>query len=482
MAPRRKGRDAGILAAAGVALLISLGGVAALIVRSQAESREHLRANLGLRAAASAQLVGAYLTEQEQRQMRSGELLLAGPRPTPRRFAAIAEAFGANVAVLMNSRGAALVTAPYSRAVVGRDIGFESTAGREALEGRTTVSGVLPVPGLKGRIVAVIVPFHSSVGRRVFAAAYPVAGGELQELVDRTSTVPGHEVYLTDAAGNLIAATPHSAQGVLAGANPGLSLALQKSPSSGSLNGPGGGRTYVTAAVPGTGWRLAIEAPDAGLYQSVSGLAAIVPWLAFALLAALAGALMVLMSRVLRDRARLTELSGELADRARTDTLTGLLNRRGIEEGLVQVSSRSRRREEPLTILMIDLDRFKQVNDEHGHEAGDLVLKAFGDCMREALRSEDLYGRFGGDEFLVALTGREAAGGAAAAERLRAAARAADLSVAGLQGGIELSVGVASGLHTTAAELIRAADEDLYRDKAGRRAAAGATQPAGAPG
>jgi diguanylate cyclase (GGDEF)-like protein len=477
--PRRKGRDAGILVAACVALLISLGGVAALIVRSQDESREHLRANLGLRAAASAQLVGSYLTEQEQRQMRSGELLLAGPRQTTRRFGAIAAAFGANVAVLMDSRGTALVTAPYSRAIVGRDIGYESTAGREALEGRTTVSGVLPVPGLKGRIVAVIVPFHSSAGRRVFAAAYPVAGGELQELVDRTSTVPGHEVYLTDADGNLIAATPHSAEGVLASANPRLSLALQQSPSSGSENEPGGGRTYVTAAVPGTGWRLAIDVPDAGLYQSVSGLATIVPWLAFALLALLAGALMVLVRSMLRDRARLTELSAELADRARTDTLTGLLNRRGIEEGLVQAAGRSRRREEPLTILMIDLDRFKQVNDQLGHEAGDLVLKAFAGCMRETLRAEDLYGRFGGDEFLVALTDRDAGAGAAAAGRLRVAARAVDVSLAGLEGGIELSVGVASGLHTTAAELIRAADEDLYRDKAGRRAAA-AAQPAGA--
>ncbi len=101
--------------------------------------------------------------------------------------------------------------------------------------------------------------------------------------------------------------------------------------------------------------------------------------------------------------------------------------------------------------------------------------------MREALRTEDLYGRFGGDEFLVAISDPAEDAGAAAAARLRAAARAADLSVVGLEGGIELSVGLASGLHTTAAELIRAADENLYRDKAGRRAAAAAAQPAGAP-
>ncbi len=461
--------------------MISLGAVAALVVRSQQESREHLRANLALRAAASAQLVSTYLTQQERRQMRSGQLLLSGPRPAPRRFAAVASAFGANVAVLLDSRGDALTEAPYSRAVTGRDIGFESTVGREAIEGHTTVSGVLPVPGLKGRIVAVLVPFSSASGRRVFAAAYPVAGGELQSLVDRTSTTPGHEVYLSDGEGNLIAATPHSARGVLADANPRLSLALQRAPAAGSLTEHAEGHTYATAAVPGTHWRLAIDVPNAGLYQSISGLATVVPWVAFALLALLAGALMVLVLRVLGDRARLTELSEELADRARTDTLTGLLNRRGIDEGLVRIAGRSRRREEPLTILMIDLDRFKQVNDELGHDAGDQVLKAFADCMRDALRTEDLYGRFGGDEFIVALTGHEDGAGAAAARRLREAASAADLSAIGLEGGIELSVGVACGMHTTVAELIRAADEALYRDKAGRRAAVAAAQPAPSP-
>jgi diguanylate cyclase (GGDEF)-like protein len=478
--PRWKGRDAGILIAASVALLVSLGAVAALLVRSQQESREQLRANLSLRAAASAQLVSTYLTQQERRQMRSGQLLLSGPSPTPRRFAAISSAFGADVAVLLNSEGDALTEAPYSGAITGRDIGFESLAGREALEGRTTVSGVLPVPGLEGRIVGVLVPFHSAFGRRVFAAAYSVAGGELQALVDRTSTVPGHEVYLTDGEGNLIAATPHSDRAVLADANPQLSLALAQTAGSGSVTEHSKAHTYATAAVPGTRWRLAIDVPNAGLYQSVSGLATIVPWLAFGLLALLAGALMALVVRVMGDRARLTELSGELADRARTDTLTGLLNRRGIDEGLVRIAGRSRRREEPLTILMIDLDRFKQVNDEHGHEAGDLVLKAFADCMREALRTEDLYGRFGGDEFIVALMSHEEEAGAAAAGRLRAAASEADLSAIGLEGGIALSVGIARGTHTTVAELIRAADEDLYRDKAGRRAAA-AAQPAPTP-
>ncbi len=480
MVARWKGRGAGILIAAGAALLLSLGAVAALVVRSQQESREHLRANLALRAAASSQLVSTYLTQQERRQERSGRLLLSDAHPTPRRFAAISAAFGANTAVLLNARGAAIVSSPYSPSVVGRDIGYESRAGREALEGRTTVSGVLPVAGLTGRVVGVLVPFPSMAGRRVFAAVYPVAGGELQALVDRTSTVPGHEVYLTDRDGNLIAASPRSARGVLADANPKLSLALQAAPAAGSLHERSAARTYVTAPVPGTNWRLTIDVPDSGLYASVSGLAVIVPWLAVALLALLAVVLLVLVARVLGDRARLTELSGELADRARTDTLTGLLNRRGIEEGLVRIAGRSRRREEPLTILMVDLDRFKQVNDERGHEAGDVVLKAFADCMRESLRAEDLYGRFGGDEFMVALTDPEAQAGTAAAERLRGAAAEADLSQIGIEGGIALSVGVASGVHTTVAELIRAADEDLYRDKAGRRAAV-AAQPASTP-
>ena len=140
--PRWKGRDAGILIAASVALLVSLGAVAALVDPLPAgiarpAAREPRASRRRPRHSSSAPIS----TQQERRQMRSGELLLSGPSPPPRRFAAISSAFGANVAVLLNSNGDALTEAPYSHAITGRDIGFESLAGREAIKGHTNGLG-----------------------------------------------------------------------------------------------------------------------------------------------------------------------------------------------------------------------------------------------------------------------------------------------------------------------------------------------------
>jgi len=85
------------------------------------------------------------------------------------------------------------------------------------------------------------------------------------------------------------------------------------------------------------------------------------------------------------------------------DPLTGLFNRRHIEQKLAEEISRSERHGHPLTVILFDLNDFKQVNDTHGHTSGDTVLQAFADRLRKATRGSDVAGRFGGDEFLVVL-------------------------------------------------------------------------------
>jgi diguanylate cyclase (GGDEF)-like protein len=125
-----------------------------------------------------------------------------------------------------------------------------------------------------------------------------------------------------------------------------------------------------------------------------------------------------------------------------------------------------------MAVLMIDLDRFKQVNDRYGHEAGDRVLVAVAECMRGALRVEDVYGRIGGDEFVVVMAAADEVAGRAAAERLERRAAMVDFSGFGLPNGIPLSIGLASGVHSTPEDLMRAADVDLYRVKDARRAGA----------
>jgi diguanylate cyclase (GGDEF)-like protein len=118
----------------------------------------------------------------------------------------------------------------------------------------------------------------------------------------------------------------------------------------------------------------------------------------------------VLIKRLRRDlagqlavMANLETRAEELHGLATHDSLTGLYNRRFIEQRLAEEANRSRRYGHPFTLLLFDLNDFKQINDRHGHPAGDLVLKTFAARLRAELRISDLPARVGGDEFLVLL-------------------------------------------------------------------------------
>jgi diguanylate cyclase (GGDEF)-like protein len=143
---------------------------------------------------------------------------------------------------------------------------------------------------------------------------------------------------------------------------------------------------------------------------------------------------------------------------ARVDGLTGTLNRRELEVRLSHELARCRRHDRPCSLLIADVDYFKQVNDTHGHEAGDQVLRQVGQLFTEAVRADDVVGRFGGDEFVVVLP-------EAGAHQLRAcAARVGALAVAR---GISLSVGGATWPMDCAdpAGLLGCADRLLYEAK-----------------
>ena len=105
----------------------------------------------------------------------------------------------------------------------------------------------------------------------------------------------------------------------------------------------------------------------------------------------------------IQSLARVQSLTDEVYKLAALDQLTGLYNRRSGEQRLAEEISRAVRHERPLTILLIDLDGLKQINDRLGHAAGDLVLKSFSDRLRKAIRGSDLAVRLGGDEFMVLL-------------------------------------------------------------------------------
>jgi diguanylate cyclase (GGDEF)-like protein len=148
---------------------------------------------------------------------------------------------------------------------------------------------------------------------------------------------------------------------------------------------------------------------------------------------------------------------------AHTDGLTGLLNRRAFEELL-----RTRTDKEQFGILLVDIDHFKEVNDQYGHLAGDEVIRRVGSALRDAVRPSDPLARFGGEEFVLMLRGSDLAQAGAAAERMR---RAIEM-LAGLPGpqAITVSIGVAaSRLQDSVEDLVRRADDALYLSKRGGR-------------
>jgi diguanylate cyclase (GGDEF)-like protein len=165
------------------------------------------------------------------------------------------------------------------------------------------------------------------------------------------------------------------------------------------------------------------------------------------------------------ENARLYEEARALADR---DPLTGFYNHRYLHERFGQEAVRARRAHRPLSLLMLDLDDFKLVNDTFGHVLGDDVLRWTADLIRRTLRASDVPARYGGDEFAILLPDSGAEEAAQTAERLVAAfAETAFTTTSRLAVPIEISVGAATFPTDgrTAAELIAVADAGLYRMK-----------------
>lgn len=168
---------------------------------------------------------------------------------------------------------------------------------------------------------------------------------------------------------------------------------------------------------------------------------------------------------------RIVELEEELRIRASHDALTDTWNRGAIMQLLEQELARARREKAPTSVMMLDLDRFKSINDNYGHRAGDEVLREMVERVKRALRPYDACGRYGGEEFLVVLPKCDLESAARVAERARSAMADADVSTEGASLKVTFSVGVACTTeHGDAlAPLIEAADKALYGAKrAGR--------------
>ena len=155
---------------------------------------------------------------------------------------------------------------------------------------------------------------------------------------------------------------------------------------------------------------------------------------------------------------------------AQTDALTGIPNRRGLELSLAREVSRARRAGTQLSIAIIDLDHFKRVNDEHGHEVGDLALVHLAGIMKSGTRDSDVLARFGGEEFVVLLPESDGRGAHFVIDRMRILLERTPLIASGARVALRFSSGIAELQPGEPAEsALRRADQALYAAKhAGR--------------
>ncbi|MCP4400854.1 MAG: diguanylate cyclase [bacterium] len=175
---------------------------------------------------------------------------------------------------------------------------------------------------------------------------------------------------------------------------------------------------------------------------------------------------------IIRDSSKREQMEQELRELATTDGLTGLFNRNYFDKKLGDEYRRAARYQEPLSLLIIDIDFFKSINDRYGHQAGDAYLVILGALILEVIRDIDTAARYGGEEFVVIMPNTNSNGAKLAAERLREQAANKKVSFDGHIIKRTISIGVASlGAYSemTVDALIKTADEALYAAKEGGR-------------
>ena len=173
------------------------------------------------------------------------------------------------------------------------------------------------------------------------------------------------------------------------------------------------------------------------------------------------------MLRIRKLAMELEARHARLAELAHSDALTGLHNRRAFDERLAGELERAERYARPLGLMVIDVDRFKRVNDDLGHAVGDALLRRLGKLLSEQVRAPDSAFRYGGEEFVVLTPETDAHGASRLAERLRTAFPAASAETEAGRQTISLGVAASDALPSpvTTESLFRAADEALYRAK-----------------
>jgi diguanylate cyclase (GGDEF)-like protein len=269
----------------------------------------------------------------------------------------------------------------------------------------------------------------------------------VEQFVRQFATAQGVLVTVVDQAGMLVAEPQNgkgaSVQRLLTGGRLGTSgLTAEKSES----------ELIAWAPVERVGWTVAAEIPLADAFAEIDRLRITIIAFAVPLALVLLGAAWLLNLTL----GHWERAEAEVRRLASVDSLTGLFNRRSWDEHLARELARARRERRPLSVVMIDLDHFKQFNDEHGHPAGDRLLAEAAAGWRAAIRATDVLARYGGEEFTLALANCSPADAVTLVDRLRAV----------MPMGQSCSAGVAcwNGRESGAGVVARA-DQALYQAK-----------------
>ena len=441
-----------------------------LLSDSQATNRSGMAARLQTRVQFAAGFVSIYANDLIGSQRAQALNWFAGPAISQSTLDRDSAALGLRAAVVLDARGHVIRTAttapgPLVDMLVARYADLGGTfAGLDASGVALTDIGGTPM-------LSFAVVYQTPSGRRVFTGAYAMSESVLPTVLGSVLSNHGWQAYLVDPREGLLTAIadrgPQASS--LAQADPRLWAAARRA-DKGSYDSPQGRQYFVTAPVAGTSWRIVLRDPEAQLFTFLNGAGRWLAWLAIAGLAVAGLAIIVLITRLHGRREQLTRLNTELARLAAMDPLTGLRNRRAIEEYLHDALSAARRHDLAVSVLVVDVDHFKHVNDTLGHRSGDAVLAHTARVLDGALRTEDAIGRWGGEEFLVVLTSTDETGAVRATERLREALALDQPDEARMHGlTVTITIGVAEWRHDEMDELVSRADSALYLGKASGR-------------
>jgi diguanylate cyclase (GGDEF)-like protein len=281
------------------------------------------------------------------------------------------------------------------------------------------------------------------------------------QLIETYQKRYGRQIYFIDREGNVTLHSDDYDEETNIQARPGLGrFATQILASPGSsitYQHPDGEVVYVNSRlVPEFGWYLLVEqsksAAEAHLLNTL-----MVNILIALLIAALAVVVVYLTIRRYQHR---------LEQMATTDKLTGAANRHIFHAIFNHVAATTRRRREPVALMCIDIDDFKEVNDTYGHQTGDNVLRQFADIVRNNIRETDTFCRWGGDEFLVLMGNCTIDSAGQVAEKIRAAIAGHAFRFADGEHHLSVSIGIAQHQHGDQMEiLVKRADAALYESK-----------------